>query len=343
LADYRFLAPVVVLVGLFLLAPVASASHIQCGDSITQDTTLDGDLACPGNGLIVLADNEVTIDLAGHTIAGAGSGTGIESFFKLQLRNGTVRNFGAGIYTEGRLVVDHMVFEQNGAGVVCHYATPCIVEDNVFRQNGSGLNLLSADQGGTTGVVRRNGFYDNDRGASIEDYSASVTRNVFAGNGQYGIQLDYHAEGEMTHNRVVDGDGAGVVITYGSQITLRSNLIAHNDGDGVALSGGGDFGHTRADIDHNSVTRNGGDGVSVRGLHLDAAIYGNRVDRNGDDGIDVYLVSFGPGCCDITVQGNRAFFNADLGIEAAPPAMDGGGNRAKHNGNPAQCVGVRCK
>ena len=43
------------------------------------------------------------------------------------------------------------------------------------------------------------------------------------------------------------------------------------------------------------------------------------------------------------VRANHAFFNADLGIFAAPGVIDGGGNKAKHNGNPAQCVGVRCK
>lgn len=33
----------------------------------------------------------------------------------------------------------------------------------------------------------------------------------------------------------------------------------------------------------------------------------------------------------------------DLGIEAVAGTTDGGGNGAKHNGNPAQCVGVRCR
>jgi hypothetical protein len=43
-----------------------------------------------------------------------------------------------------------------------------------------------------------------------------------------------------------------------------------------------------------------------------------------------------------TVSRNRADHNAEYGIYAVPGTIDGGGNRAKHNGNPAQCVGVRC-
>jgi hypothetical protein len=34
--------------------------------------------------------------------------------------------------------------------------------------------------------------------------------------------------------------------------------------------------------------------------------------------------------------------NRDLGIEAVAGVIDGGGNRASANGNPAQCTNVRC-
>ena len=50
----------------------ALASHVQCGDVITQDTTLDSDLIdCPGDGLVIGAD-DVTLDLNGHTVDGDG-------------------------------------------------------------------------------------------------------------------------------------------------------------------------------------------------------------------------------------------------------------------------------
>jgi hypothetical protein len=39
----------------------------------------------------------------------------------------------------------------------------------------------------------------------------------------------------------------------------------------------------------------------------------------------------------VTLNSNRADRNADLGIEAVPGTL-GGGNRANHNGNRAQCV-----
>jgi len=44
-----------------------------------------------------------------------------------------------------------------------------------------------------------------------------------------------------------------------------------------------------------------------------------------------------------TVTRNIANHNHDLGIEAVPGVIDGGGNHAAGNGNPAQCVNIDCK
>ena len=55
----------------------ALANHVQCGDVITQGTTLDSDLIdCPGDGLVIGADN-ITLDLNGHTVDGDGDPRGV--------------------------------------------------------------------------------------------------------------------------------------------------------------------------------------------------------------------------------------------------------------------------
>ena len=95
----------------------------------------------------------------------------------------------------------------------------------------------------------------------------------------------------------------------------------------------------------NRIRRNGRDGVLVE-VAEDApgtVIEHNQTDRNGDDGIDIDLGRNDPASVDTLVRANKAFFNTDLGIEAAPGTTDGGANKAKHNGNPAQCVGVNCR
>jgi parallel beta-helix repeat protein len=64
-------------------------------------------------------------------------------------------------------------------------------------------------------------------------------------------------------------------------------------------------------------------------------VRGNTTNSNADDGIDVDA----PGT---TIRENVANDNGDLGIEAVPGVVDGGGNRATGNGNPAQCTDVVC-
>src|SRR6185503_3867209 len=56
------------LAALWSAAPVAHASHVACGDTITQSTTLDSDLVDCSDGLVIGADG-ITLDLGGHTIA----------------------------------------------------------------------------------------------------------------------------------------------------------------------------------------------------------------------------------------------------------------------------------
>jgi len=42
------------------------------------------------------------------------------------------------------------------------------------------------------------------------------------------------------------------------------------------------------------------------------------------------------------LRANAANRNGDLGISAVAGVIDGGGNHAAGNGNPAQCEGVSC-
>jgi hypothetical protein len=44
-----------------------------------------------------------------------------------------------------------------------------------------------------------------------------------------------------------------------------------------------------------------------------------------------------------TLIDNRAVRNAKLGINAVLGVIDGGGNKAHGNGNPAQCTNITCE
>jgi parallel beta-helix repeat protein len=351
---------VVAALAAFLAAPgSASANHVQCGDTITQDTTLDGDLTCAGNGIGIYGSN-VTLNLNGHVIQGSGSGEG--AFFDYtqegpgvtppvtsRVVGGTIRGFGIAVSMDSPDIVQvhSVVIEQNGTGVYCHYIAQCTVEDSVLRHNDGALDLSAADSGDTSAAVRRNRISDNGAGVGIFDYDFTLSDNRIVRNGRYGIWMDYDAGGDVRHNVVAGNGGDGLLITYMSHVTVGRNQIVRNGGNGVRLEGDFDFENTRATVDGNRIVDNAGDGILIEnagGVH-NTLVRGNRADGNGDDGIDIEDGPWGTGltASGLTVAANRAFFNADLGIEAIAGTTDGGGNKAKHNGNPAQCVGVRCK
>ena len=87
---------------------------LECGDTITADTTLDRDLTgCPSNGLVIGAD-DITLDLNGHTISGDGkpvrrcprgssatSESSNDDHAGVTVRNGSVRGFAIGVLVVG--------------------------------------------------------------------------------------------------------------------------------------------------------------------------------------------------------------------------------------------------
>jgi Right handed beta helix region len=395
---------------LALLPGMAMGNHVQCGDVITQDTTLDSDLLnCPADGIVVAGDG-VTIDLAGHTVDGQGNGAGIaaEPFVAaLTVTGGTVREFADGVNaveTDGLSVADSVVERNTRWGVLCESSSECVLRSAVVRDNGfDGLWLLFSSGEVTDSVVTGNGA-----GVQVSEGTLRVVRGSLIARNEVGVAGQGMAVVER--NRIVDNLRAGIAVSYGDRrATIRDNritgnlngievdgeaadisgnLIADNTSNGVlglsndrirltgnTIAGNGEYGFRafrrscfeavvgnmiarngaggvlveteEADCDgaheiaRNRVGRNGGDGIAVRNTFLPVTIEGNRADRNADDGIDVDAPV--EGGAPVTVARNRADHNGELGINARPGVIDGGGNRARGNGNPAQCVGVSCK
>jgi parallel beta-helix repeat protein len=92
--------------------------------------------------------------------------------------------------------------------------------------------------------------------------------------------------------------------------------------------------------DNSTITGNQIRSNTIDGIHSFTGSSGNlfaknHADRNSDDGLDI--ADSGN-----TITKNHADRNGDLGIFAVAGNVDGGKNKAKHNVNPAQCVGVTC-
>ncbi len=83
---------------LALLPATPALADPPCGATVVADVTVTADLTCAGNWLVIGADN-LTIDLAGHTIQGNGTGMGINDNGHpgLVVKGGTMAGFATGI------------------------------------------------------------------------------------------------------------------------------------------------------------------------------------------------------------------------------------------------------
>lgn len=143
-------------------------------------------LTATGNCLVLAADN-VTIDLDGYTITGDGTGFGIwdgdTARQNTTIRNGVITNFGTGIDLSGgttpssRSVVERVRAVQNtNAGI--RSGSNSIVRDNIASDNGN-RGIFARGGSLITGNVA-----NNNAGFGIgADCPSNIIGNTATGNG----------------------------------------------------------------------------------------------------------------------------------------------------------------
>ena len=285
----RFGLAVMAVVALWCgVSPVgtATAAHISCGQTITQNTVLDADIGpCPNNlahGIVIGADN-ITLDLNGHTISGTSNlindGAGVYVFRRtgVTVKNGTIRNFDCGVAIEG------------GSG---NTVTGIRAQDNIgavgASRCGEGIAILSSQ---------------NNR----------IVANQIVHNGPFG-GVGIYTVVNSEHNRTTSGVSRGNVVDS-NQITdnnlPRSAQI--NDSDGVRVETQSVFNV----VTNNSITGSGLDGIAFFSFAPDNTAMYNTIQNNGflnpfrrrGDGIRVF-----GGANRTTLVGNRITGNAANGI-----------------------------
>ena len=316
--------------GLGLVTP-AGAAVLSCGQTITQNTTLENDVGpCSNNGIIIGADN-ITFDLNGHRIFGTADARDRAGVYLLNrvgvtVRNGTVTNFDIGVAIEGgsRNTVTAMAARDNiggsggpgGDGIAILSSRGNRIVGNKVTNNGpfSGIGLYSRVDGDhprqTTGPARDNLIDSN-----------SVTDNIISRNRVSPLNTD---------NDGIRVENDGVFNTFSNNLVVNSGL------DGIAL-----FADTADNIVRgNSVRRNGfyrttarrGSGIIVFTRSTRNLVENNFVTGNADSGIDIRppLGAF-PGATN-----NRILNNTSIGNSARPfiPSAVFGESFDLKDGNP---------
>jgi hypothetical protein len=353
------------LLGATAAASPASAQPVTCGQTITQNTTLDADLNCFGTGIrtaLFIGADGITLDLGGHTISAEFSIVD-EGFDNVTIRNGRLNNDeGPRIQDASGTRLRNLRFEGISVGLNLLDAHHTDVRASEFP----GASLRIGD-GSSFNTMARNRFSFSE-GTVVLTRGANHNRvvdNTFMGPSDFEkISLFDADDNRVARNRIstldegirlaagsdrntivdsvitpeiaVTNFSTGVLVSDSSHNVLRRNATLGTrigfqvqSGSGNRLVGNLAAGTARP------VTEADADGFRVEAGAGSTVLASNRGDAAADDGIDVEA----PGTA---LRDNTANGNADLGIEAVPGIIDLGGNTASGNGNALQCLNIVC-
>jgi parallel beta-helix repeat protein len=241
--DMRFgtttIAQYAIAIGLASVAHGAianAAAQALCGAEIVADFRLDHDLTCAGDAFIVGAD-DITIDLDGHTLTGAGTGIGINvtGRSRVSIKRGTISNFAFGVRlnTASGVTIRRMHFSGNPEGIDMQAGTiGNTIKDNTFRDSAIRAIMLRGNVRGND--VKDNVFINNRVGILVfAGVDNRLRDNRIYGSTLAGIRVNVFASGNRFDDNVVSSSLAGIeflVTPTGSGVgnEFRDNAIQLN-------------------------------------------------------------------------------------------------------------------
>jgi len=325
-AAARWTAPLALALMLAGSHGQALAAEVRCGDTITADSTIHADLTnCPGDGLVIRADN-ITLDLNGHTIDGDArpgttdpdAGIRLETHHGVTVHNGIVQEFDTGVLLDaaGQNVLRRLTVLRSGArGIqLQNGSNHNRLDFDTSSDNGrSGIGLLSSDDNlvqrstasgnpfnGFAGftarhnVIRANDFSHNEAGLGVQDGSNNnrIIGNRTTSNAFVGIAVEGSDHNSITGNHSMRS-GAGMILggdgnaAVGNLVT-GSLICAEDCAVGIAVEGG-----TGNLIVANRISRTGLEGIRVNSYTdatpttIGTVIRANLIRDAGSDGIGV--------------------------------------------------------
>ena len=347
---------------------------VACGDTITSDTTLDSDLTdCPNNGIIIGAD-DVTLDLNGHSIDGDGQlvdpcpegefcdvGVANDGHRGLRLINGSVTEFAEGVFifaAQRNRVVSISSSANAFFGFVVVESARSVVRNSSGNDNippeGDGLGLFGSHHIRIVG----NSFKRNALGIHVDDSTNNLFRRNFISRTVDGPGMLVEANRNEMRRNVCRRNGICILVGRGSGNVIARNRV-RGDNDGIAVENGRGNLLTRNRIVETRTSGiylglshppiGGGSNVVRKNVVIGSRGDGFLVTKSDDHSILRRNLARGAGDDGFRIQSrtskltdNRAIANGDLGIRTVEGVTDGGGNIARRNGDPRQCVNIAC-
>ncbi len=130
-----------------------SVSAVSCGETITANTVLNKDLMCPMGHGIVIGEDGIKIDGAGHTII-SGSGAGVQLVGRrgVTIQNLNVENSVYGIFlrlSDANIIKDN-TFSNNQIGVMFELSSNNNIHNNRFNNDQNVIFTSSSNDWSST-------------------------------------------------------------------------------------------------------------------------------------------------------------------------------------------------
>jgi parallel beta-helix repeat protein len=242
---------------MWLCSGQAAAAHVSCGDTVTQDTTLDSDLSCATDVGLSIGADDITLDLNGHTIE-AESGEGLP----------------IGIYNDDVTIENGRVFGSAYA-VVLGGATRTRIQ-GLGGSGSSEMGLLLVNHADSN-LIEKSSFSGYLGGIFLDNSSNNRVDQSSAGADNLGaIWLQHQSD----QNEIVRSTAYGSPGAYHG----ASGIVLYDSADNRAVrnvisTAGASGGVLVLDASGNLVRRNSvsgaPDGISVYRLSRE-----NRIEKN---------------------------------------------------------------
>lgn len=292
-------------------AEAAPASTVvTCGQTLTSSTRLaNGLVGCSGDGLVIGADN-ITVDLAGHSISGvnaAGSeGIADDGHRRVRIQNGTIANFflnGVGLRGAPRSAVSNLTIRKIGAGGGENDASA-----GVLVKNSPNTSVTAST------VTNDVSAFQSDGVDVLFSAGTTVSGNRIANNAWNGVFVLDSTRTRVIGNTLDGNQNQGIEVNFGSDGTLLAgNHAGNNVSNGLVVGS-----VSGARIEGNALTGNGESGLFMFDL-LNSQVIANRA---GGNGVGIDLEGGQNGSTGNRIANNDTSRNAEVGLVVGGGAND---------------------
>lgn len=220
--------------GFSLTANMANAqtSVTTCGTLSTPGETylLANSIPNVSGTCFTIAANNVTLDGAGRSITGSGTGSGvlIQGYNNITVKNLNIKGFEVGItlqYSTGSTLSDNTTKQNNYAGILVYSSSDNLVTGNTSNSNDQ-FGIAIEWLGGNT-VKNNTVSFNAESGINIigeGNNSNKIIGNTINSNGMSGLDLR-SSNGNVLSDNTVSGNDYGIYLDSSGNNQIYNNFL----------------------------------------------------------------------------------------------------------------------